>query len=256
MRSGLLGACILCFAWPLTTAQVQAQETPDKEASYTIIEALDPPRSETADTYRNLAARYSAKTDPAYVTVLDGNLVSGQENAPIPDNRNTRRETPKLDLGGAGVLMVVLVVIGGIFLWLKFGGAGTLLRREPFEIVPQQVPTGWNIPDANKDQDPRTLLDRIAAMADRSEAIVLLLRHCLLTGAQETKTRFARSDTERQAFRRLPRSWRFYVGLGELLRSAELAHYGGRPVSDEAFKASFVLGKSILGQSGKGDQGV
>lgn len=256
MRPGLLGAFILCVAWLSTVAQVLAQDIATEDKGYTIIEALDPPGGETADAYRALAARYSVRTDPAYVTVLDGTLTSGQQQTPRPDGRDARREMPDLNLGGVGVLLIVILVIGGVFLWLKFGGAGTLLNREPSEMAPQQAPAGWDIAGTNAGQDPRSLIEHIAAMADRNEAMVLLLRQCLLTGAQQTETRFARSDTERRAFRRLPRSWRFHEGLGELLRNAELAHYGGRPVSDAAFHASIALGRSILGQSGKGGQGV
>lgn len=137
-------------------------------------------------------------------------------------------------------------VLGGLALalalWLRFGGAGLLVRRAPEEGGKIRPPDHWQV----ETLAPASLLDEIAAMEDRTAALVRLLRHCLLRAAEETRTRLARSDTERQAFRRLPAA---PPGLGQILQTAELAHYGGRPVSPQGFAEALQLARGLLGSS-------
>lgn len=140
--------------------------------------------------------------------------------------------------------VVLLVLAAALLLWLRFGGAGVLTRRAPAEGTSPTVPEAWAVEAA---QAPETLLDQIGRMEDRRAALVRLLRHCLLTAAEQSRTAFARSDTERRAFDRLPASWRAHEALARILQAAELAHYGGRPVDDAGFGAALAAGRQILG---------
>lgn len=143
--------------------------------------------------------------------------------------------------GDASVFWVLGAVAVALLVWLRFGGAGVLTRRAPGEGTAPQVPAHWQV---EADVAPASLLDQIAAMEDRSAALVRLLRHCLLKSAQATGTRLARSDTEREAFARLPGD---KSALQVILQAAELAHYGGRPVSDAGFAAALAAGRGLLG---------
>ncbi len=98
--------------------------------------------------------------------------------------------------------------------------------------------------------DGQALIDRLAAMKDRREALARLLRHCLLAAGEMSDTRFARSDTERDAFARLPAGFQHHDALRALLRDSELAHYGGRPVSEDVFMRNLELGRILLGKGG------
>lgn len=107
------------------------------------------------------------------------------------------------------------------------------------------APDYWRI-DAEAARNPGGLLAHLAALPDRREAMVQLLRHCLLQASDESDTRFARADTEREAFARLPQSWRYHDALHQLLRDAELVHYGGRDVTEEVFQRALDLSGTML----------
>ncbi|WP_052245289.1 hypothetical protein [Halocynthiibacter namhaensis] len=221
---------------------------------YTIVETVDAPTSETSREVTALTRNSRVTSDVTYVSQLDGQLASGRaqenpkQNTPLPG-----REFSVPSGGGMGVMVAFVIILGAIFLWLKFGGAGMLLSREPSEVNPKpsQAPDTWKIASADLQKGPQSILDKIAAMQDRSEALVLLLRYSLLSASESTSTRFARADTERGAFERLPTHWAHIHSVEAILRQAELAHYGGRPVSDSHFDAAIELGRTVLNQTSK-----
>jgi len=148
--------------------------------------------------------------------------------------------------------LAIGVLLGALFLWLKFGGSGVLLSRDPADSTAKNsAPDSWKISAGEINLDANSRLSQIAAMPDRGAAMVLLLRYCLLAAAQTTSTRFARSDTERSAFGRLPKHWPSLAGLETVLQQAELAHYGGRPVTDGVFTNALETGRVILSANQK-----
>ena len=247
-RGRPLAALVLGAALVPGSLLAQSDQATVETDGFRILDSVEAPRGTESADYRDLAVRYRVSTDPVYAQRIDGNLSSGRQLRDRTDlSPDARLTPPALDLGGMGVFLVVLVLVAGLFLWLKFGGTGTLLRREPEDAPVAQAPTDWDMGEDTAPGDPRSLLERIAAMEDRSAALVLLLRHCLLAAAGQTQTRFARSDTERLAFRRLPASWPLHDLLKTLLRKTELAHYGGRTVTESDFAGSIKIGRRILG---------
>lgn len=211
---------------------------------YAVVERVAAPRSEGWNAYRETATRNGAQSAADYVSKLEGRLATGKARA---SRAPADLGGGDLNLGGFGVFLVVVVLIAALLLWLKFGGSGVLLARAPGESAERQdAPAGWNIEPRDNAGTTQDLLDRLAAMQDRSAALVLLLRHCLLAAATATGTRFARSDTERRAFRRLPDRWSHHGGLETILRRTELAHYGGRPVAEDVFQNALAAGRVIL----------
>ncbi len=83
-------------------------------------------------------------------------------------------------------------------------------------------------------------------MKDYREGMVELLRMSLLLGGEETDTVFARSDTEREAFARIPKTWSQKSNLQKLLRETELVHYGNRPIDETRYKAALDIGRAIF----------
>ncbi|MGY3611561.1 hypothetical protein ACWGRJ_47865, partial [Bradyrhizobium sp. Lot11] len=106
--------------------------------------------------------------------------------------------------------LAIAIVFGGLILavaaWMRFGNGGVLLSSAPRDIKRRhgEAPESWRMSVAEGEEKPSDFLQRIAAMADRRQALVLLLRHCLLHAADVTGTRLFRSDTERAVFARLP----------------------------------------------------
>ncbi|MFV2053538.1 hypothetical protein [Aliiroseovarius sp. YM-037] len=203
---------------------------------------LDMPRGSGSAAYSEAVARRGLTTDIDYVDQTDQNFLS--------DGEVVRRTEPRsLPIGGSGngfgVFLVVAVIALLLFLFLKFGAGGTLLRADPKEGKPRRKRAeGWGL--RAEDAPAGDILSQIRAMTDRREALILLLRHCLLQAAQETDTNFARADTERDALRRLPDRWTRFDLLKRLLQQTELVHYGGREIDDTAYEASLQDGARIL----------
>lgn len=216
-----------------------------QEDGFRVTRRLDPPLGAQADRLVAEARWRGASIDMTYATAIDGDLSDGPAVSLQPQ---TEAEAPALPKGGSvPTLAVLAVLLAALLLWLRFGGGGMLLARAPAQArPPAAAPEGWAITATDRATDPATLLDQIAAMQDRRVALARLLRHCLLRAGDDSDTRFARADTEREAFRRLPAGWRLHGALEHLLRDAELAHYGGRAVDDPGFAAALDAGRQIL----------
>ncbi|WP_151719145.1 hypothetical protein [Gemmobacter serpentinus] len=215
-----------------------------------VIESADPPRGTLSSQAQRIVATEGARSDMTYALRITGDLAEGRDEVLPPDRRDSGGGMALPRSGPISTGIVILVVLGLLLLWLRFGGAGMLMARAPeAERKPTAAPDAWNISIEDQAGDPRSLIDQIAAMSDRSAALVRLLRHCLLTAASETDTRLLRADTERIAYRRLPGTWRQAPALAEILRRAELAHYGGQPVSEPGFAATLEMGRAILLES-------
>lgn len=211
-----------------------------------IVEEATAPRGARSAEVAEALAMDGSRTAMTYVSRLTGDPADGRTRVLEPEKAPEPR-MPLPQNGSVSTVMVVLLLVGGLLLWLRFGGGGMLMSRAPgAQKKPVAAPEAWNISAADQTDDPRRLLDQIAAMPDRAAALVRLLRHCLLAAAGETDTRLARADTERTAFRRLPQGWRAGAALRDILTQAELAHYGGRPVDESDFAATLDLGRTIL----------
>lgn len=197
----------------------------------------EPPQGAASQEVQTLGVREGASGRMIYATDVTGD----PEDKPFVPPRG-----PSFG-GGISTLLVVAVVLGALALLIRFGGSGALVQRRP-EGARQATasPEAWNITDVERAADANDLLGQIAAMPDRRAAVVRLLRHCLLRAADDCGTRFLRADTERAAFRRLPATWARHDALNRILRDAELANYGGRPVEEARFAALLDLGRAIL----------
>ncbi|GAB1363078.1 hypothetical protein MASR1M32_23140 [Rhodobacter sp.] len=236
-----MAALVLACVLPASPAPAQQRAVIEKTA--------EPPHGAASPKVEETLANDGSTTAMTYVTELKGDLAEGRTEIARPETRPAPEPEPITFVGNGSVstVVIVLVLVAALLLWLRFGGAGMLLARAPAEQKkPVVAPEAWNITNDDQTGDPRSLIDQIAGMPDRAAALVRLLRHCLLTAAGETDTRLARADTERTAYRRLPPGWRAAGPLQQILGRAELAHYGGRPISDEDFAATLDLGRGIL----------
>ncbi len=237
----LCGA-VLSVAFGCATAAQDAQSD---------ISLVDPPRAANQD-YVTAARDARIQTDMRYADHISAAYLTG-DNPNIQPTTPSRAPSPVRIEGGFGVFLMVALIVLLLFLWLRFGGTGALLSASPKDNDgAPTAPDAWQISKDEAAMEGQNLIDRIRAMPDRRAALVHLLRHALLAAGEDSQTRFARSDTEREAFARLPEGWRHRDMLRFILRAAELAHYGGRPVSEEAFETALQQGAAILGTGQRG----
>lgn len=226
----------------LTGAAALAQQD-----GYRVIEAADPPRGADLDRLMTEARLRRIDTGMIYVTRLQGDLADGPAIELSRPDVSPRRDGIGVDGGSVSAMAVIGLFLLGLVLWMRFGGSGNLLAAAPKpDRLRHAAPESWALTEAERMTDPQTLLDQIAAMPDRSAAMVRLLHHCLLFAGDDSDTRFARADTERDAFRRLPDGWRFHQPLALLLNATELAHYGGRAVDEAGFVRALETGRQLL----------
>ena len=154
--------------------------------------------------------------------------------------------------GPLSVVVVLIALVAAIGLWMRFGNGGILLSQAPRELRKQkgEAPESWRTSVGEAEERPNDFLQRIAAMADRKQALVLLLRHCLLHAAEVTGTRLFRSDTERAVLARLPQNMSDRDHLENLLSETELVHYGGRVLAESHFVTLLATARDLL-SSGK-----
>lgn len=224
--------CLVILGLTLSTSPVSAQDT---------ITFIDPPRGEAAELYLDTVPR-RMKTDIQYVDETNIDLLDADAR---PARSSDRTSLEVGDRGGMGTFFVIFLLAALLFIFLKFGGAGGLLRADPnAEKKTRKRAKGWGL--SSDDETAGDILSKVRAMASRKDALVLLLRHCLLQASEETQVFFKRSDTEREAYARLPISWRRISELKTLLQSTELVHYGGRDITDTDFETALNNGAKIL----------
>lgn len=172
---------------------------------------------------------------------------SASEQAKITDTPRIIPNEPVIS-GPLAIVVVVVALVAIIGLWLRFGGGGALLSSAPREMRrPQgEAPESWRTSLQEEDEKPEQFLRRIAAMKDRRQALIQLLRRCLLHAADTTGTRLFRADTERTVMGRLPADMPGRSGLEKLLRDTELVHYGGRVPGESQFAALLTTAQGLL----------
>lgn len=229
----LILACGMGMAQPLT-----AQTRPEGLDFTTV----SPPLGEGSAAYQATVTG-RVQTQATYATEVRGGRLTVDSRAPQVDLPQLR---PPVLTGNWALLAVIGGLALGLVLWLRFGGGGVLASAPKADRPRAQPPAAWDMASPADRLTGETLLADIVAMPDRRAAMVRLLRHCLLRAAELSDTRLARSDTERRVLARLPASLSVRSDLSALLSRAELAHYGGRPVSDGEFAASLATARALL----------
>ena len=198
--------------------------------------------TETAAQYRRAVGR-KADTKITYVDRYTGDLLGGTEARRRPE---TDFREPVVG-GNFGIIVIVGILVLGILLFFYFGGGGALLSGAPGEFKRRRVSRAeWELEEDLGPDGYGALLNRLAGASDRAEALVQMLRYSLIEASETTGVLFARSDTEREALRRLPDTWIKQTDIAALLKATELAHYGGRPVDQTTFESCLRIARRIL----------
>ena len=238
-NAGLVVALLLATSAPFPPARAQDSGTQPVEAS-------DHPISAAGAEYASQCLLNGLRCKLVYGDAAEKGKAVSSTTSPQGKPLFVPRE-PIINgpLAVALVLVGLAVVIG---LWMRFGNGGVLLSSAPREMKQWkgEAPQSWRTSAAEAQEKPNEFLQRIAAMADRRQALVLLLRHCLLHAADVTETRLFRSDTERAVFARLPKNMPDRERLANLLTAVELVHYGGRTVADSHFGVLLTAARGLL----------
>ncbi len=208
---------------------------------------LSPPRSEAAEAFIENSNRENIQTEVIFAESITTEKTEREVKA--VEQNEWEIEFRDFSGNGLGIYTLIALLIIGILLWMRFGGTGSLFTPNPDQTKRSKpiAPAAWKTKDSLLSLDRQKLFERLKNMKDRREGMIELLRYCLLYSAEQSNIVFARSDTERDAFARIPNSWQKRGQLGDLLSKTELAHYGGRPVNPDQYQSALQIGRSILG---------
>lgn len=142
----------------------------------------------------------------------------------------------------AAVFAVLLLIALGLA--VRFGGVRAVSFARPPERG-SRPRTAATPPAAEADPGPDSL-EAIARLADRRRALHVLLQRALEQAARATGRNLARSQTAREALRALPPSWPPLPGLGRIVVQAEMVRFGGRELSEAAFRACLDAARPIF----------
>lgn len=227
--------CILCICTVLVLSITAGGVAAQGQTTY-----LDAPR-DTQSNYSDVARRARVDSDIRYVDETNVDLITGD----VIERRSITLPDRQFGEGHFGTIGLVIIAALVLFLFLRFGAGGMLLRPDPSAPRKPRTPVrAWGLTaraDTSSD-----IMAQVRAMVSRREALIFLLRHCLLQAAEETQTQFQRADTEREALDRLPDQWRRYRQLRALMVQTELVHYGGREIDDDAYETALGHGAQIL----------
>ncbi|MDO3431769.1 hypothetical protein QWJ46_03635 [Rhizobium sp. CBN3] len=242
-NAGLLAALFLAASAPFPPARAQDSGSQPADSHQ--------PISAVGTEYASQCLLNGLRCKLVYGDASDqAKAASGTTSSQGKPPLRTPSSFPRQPVISGGPLAVAVVLVGlaaVIGLWMRFGNGGVLLSSAPRDIKQrQEAPQNWRTGADVVEEKPSDFLQRIAAMADRRQALVLLLRHCLLHAADITDTRLSRADTERAVFARLPKTMPGRDRLASFLTAVELVHYGGRTVAENHFGVLLATGRDLL----------
>ncbi|MEM6466533.1 MAG: hypothetical protein AAF679_08520, partial [Pseudomonadota bacterium] len=191
--------CVCALVSLVLPAGVLAQETP-------VIVPLEVERTASGQDYLSTLRFTRTQAEVVYVDSLEGKITV-DTRLPEPQEEPSLENVPNLGNGVNAwgvVLLIALAVALLIVLRTYGGGLKARFAKDPEGEIPQVPPPGPGGPEARVAGD---FYARLRGMADRREALVLLLRHVLAAAAQSNNLRHLDSETARELLRRLPSAW-------------------------------------------------
>ncbi|MEL6316799.1 MAG: DUF4129 domain-containing protein [Pseudomonadota bacterium] len=177
---------------------------------------------------------------------------TGEDGAPRAQPPRARSDAAWLENAATGlVAAAVLAAIIAVFALNVVGGGAFARKPRDGEIARPEDDAAAET--AARDADMLAamaaeggLLARLRAMADRREALRLMLVGALRAGAAAHDMRLGRSWTARDALRAIPRAWRHWPALRRLTEVEERVRFAGAPLSEQTFEECLELAAPLL----------
>jgi len=176
-------------------------------------------------------------------------------NATAPDfitneqPKTEREERAVRSNGGSGfsvpgILITAAVLLGVLFLFIRFGGAGSLVLRSDVSN-PKRAQGKGRAGTENAPVDMASF-DGIVANPDRQQALISMAQLLIYKAVSANDLLLQRSWTVRDVLRRIPRNSKYLPELSSLVLKGELVHFGERDVSEEEFADFAARAKPLL----------
>ncbi|MEM9780969.1 MAG: hypothetical protein AAF899_00695 [Pseudomonadota bacterium] len=152
-------------------------------------------------------------------------------------------EEPTGDVATTTGFIALAVLLATLFAFFVLAGP----RRVALESTGSATrPTGRRVSVNGQSADTPPSLEEAVAEADRRRALAMLAEAALIEAARQNGQRLGRAMTMRDALFRIPGAWRGRDALARLARAAEIAHFGGRSVSEDSFAEHLAEARRIF----------
>ena len=218
-----------------------AQGLGQDSAGAPVITAHDLPRN---DRYAGRTRWSRLQTDITYVDRLEGEIpLDGRAPPrPGPEDQGGPEDLPTLKWLSRALLAAVAIVLVAV-LWRYRHAILTRTGRDGAAATARGNAPALN---AQSDGPDARLVDRLLAMADRRQALVLLTGAVLDAAARANGLRLGSAETAREFLRRLPGDWHHLSALKRLVMTEELVQFGGRPLPEPTFVSCVEAARPIL----------
>ncbi|MEM1160788.1 MAG: DUF4129 domain-containing protein [Pseudomonadota bacterium] len=198
--------------------------------------------------------RNEAVTDAVWLDRIEDDVIYLSPDAPfqpdasievkVPDPEPTQQEQRSANRWTTGLIFGAFL-LAVIVVFALFGGSMQVsFRRQNDGSVSSNA--GMTDADELSSLPIDGFLERIAAMADRREALILLVSRALERAAQLNGLTLGRAQTARDVMRVIPRTWSHREALNGLVREVERVHFGGRDLSEEGWQDCFGAARPIF----------
>ena len=166
----------------------------------------------------------------------DIKVVIPDKPATPAEQRSTNRTTSGIVAFIFIAIVIVVLVLFGNRINVSFGKTSEKKRRQ------QEAASSHGTLVDVADLPKSGLLDHLAAMPDRRRALILLTGLSLeLNGLT-----LARAQTARDVLRILPRQWTHLGAVRQLVREAEIVHFGGRDLAEDTWRACLDAARPLF----------
>jgi hypothetical protein len=205
-------------------------------------------RSDAARAYLSAIEPRGVDAQVVYLTPGDRlpetSFVPPPPPAPVDVDADFAMSRIVLTALGVAALLAVLFVVS------RFGGARSASFARPPDAARRRQAAPAAPPLTPDTLDLGALdLARITLIADRRAALEALWLAALARAATAHGLTIGRSWTARDALKRVPGAWPHRAALTRLARAAELAHFGGRDVTEDQFRTLIDAAAPIFGRT-------
>jgi hypothetical protein len=191
---------------------------------------------------------------------VDSDITYLRPSAPFEPDGDIRIDVPERETERSSsswgwsrwfwIILFGALLAGLLFIIIRNSGAVSVSFKATNEKARKsEAPSSEGLTlGALSDQPIDSFLERLKAMADRREALILLVSRALELAAEKNDIRLGRAQTARDVVRVLPKSWRHLTVMRRLVREAEVVHFGGRDVSEERWDDCLAAAKPIFAE--------
>ena len=166
----------------------------------------------------------------------------------VPDPEPTEEEARRQVQWTVG-LVFLAILLGIAYVFAQFGNRIQVSFRGTSERRRREV-AGSRRGEPARALPKEGFLERLAVMADRREALILLVSRALEQAAAANGLTLARAQTGRDVVRVVPPSWGHHDTLRRLVREAEIVHFGGRDLPEERWRDCLAAARPIFAGDG------